>query len=126
MKERTEKAEAFWYKEKTLFDTFDSVPSVKRENRLILRIPILSKIALSGDIEVFGKIESGYVRPDMQCVMMPNCEKLQIVSIHDDEDEKMAYAGPGESIKLVVKGIDEQYIRRGNVICGTQYWANIC
>ena len=51
--------------------------------------------------------------------MMPNCEKLQIVSIHDEDDEKMAYAGPGESIKLVVKGIDEQYIRRGNVICGT-------
>lgn len=39
--------------------------------------------------------------------MMPNCEKLSIVSIHNDDDEKMAYAGPGESIKLVVKGIDE-------------------
>ena len=90
-----------------MFDTFDAVPSVHRENRLILRIPILSKISLSGDIEVFGKVESGYIRPDMQCVMMPNCEKLSIVSIHNDDDEKMAYAGPGESVKIVVKGIDE-------------------
>lgn len=65
MKERTEKAEAFWYKDKTLFETFDSVPNVHRENRLILRIPILSKISLTGDIEVFGKIESGYIKPDM-------------------------------------------------------------
>ena len=65
MKERTLKAEAFWYKEKTLFETFDAVPSVHRDNRLILRIPILSKISLSGDIEVFGKVESGYIRPDM-------------------------------------------------------------
>lgn len=126
MNKRTQKAEAFWYKEKTLFETFDCVPKVQRENRLILRIPILSKIALTGDIEVFGKIESGYIRPDMQCVMMPNCEKLSIVSIHDEDDQKMAFAGPGESIKIVVKGIEEQYIRRGNVICGTQYWANIC
>lgn len=28
MKTRTLKAEAFWYKEKTLFETFDSVPKV--------------------------------------------------------------------------------------------------
>lgn len=31
----------------------------------------------------------------------------------------MAYAGPGESVKLVVKGIDADKIKRGFVICGS-------
>ena len=65
MKVKTEKEEASWYKDKTLFETFDAVPSAQRENRPLLRIPILSKISLTGDIEVFGKIESGYIKPDM-------------------------------------------------------------
>lgn len=38
----------------------------------------------------------------------------------------MAFASPGENIKLVVKGIEEDSIRRGDIICGTQFWANEC
>lgn len=30
----------------------------------------------------------------------------------------MGFAGPGESVKLVVKDIEEDAIRRGFVICG--------
>ena len=31
----------------------------------------------------------------------------------------MAFASPGENVKLVVKGIEEDSIRRGDIICGT-------
>lgn len=37
----------------------------------MIRIPILSKIQLSGDLEIFGKIESGIVVPGMECTIMP-------------------------------------------------------
>ena len=38
----------------------------------------------------------------------------------------MAFASPGENIKITVKGVQEDQIRRGDIICGTQYWANEC
>ncbi len=38
----------------------------------------------------------------------------------------MAYAGPGESVKLIVKNIEYDAISRGSVICGTQFWTNVC
>jgi len=38
----------------------------------------------------------------------------------------MAFAGPGESIKMIVKNIEYDAISRGAVICGSQYWTNVC
>ncbi len=49
-----------------------------------------------------------------------------IGSIHDEEDREVAYAGPGESVKIIVKNIDYDRIKRGNIICGMQFWAMEC
>ena len=37
----------------------------------MIRIPVLSKISLTGDLEVFGKIESGIIIPGMECTIVP-------------------------------------------------------
>lgn len=66
----TQKPEASWYKGKTLFDLFDSLPVIPRSTRKMLRIPVLSKVNLSGDIEIFGKVESGIITPGMKCTIM--------------------------------------------------------
>ena len=31
----------------------------------MVRLPVLSKVNLTGDIEVFGKVESGILKPGM-------------------------------------------------------------
>jgi translation elongation factor EF-1alpha len=38
----------------------------------------------------------------------------------------VAFAGPGESVKIIVKNIEYDRIRRGNIICGMQFWAMEC
>lgn len=38
----------------------------------------------------------------------------------------MAFAGPGETVKLIVKNVEYNAIHRGDVICGSQYWTNVC
>lgn len=38
----------------------------------------------------------------------------------------MAFAGPGESVKLIISDIEYDAISRGDIICGSQYWANVC
>lgn len=64
--------EADWYKGKTLFETFDQLPKIKRSDNQMLRVPILSKVSISGDLEIFGKVESGIIKSGMECTIMPN------------------------------------------------------
>ena len=56
---------------------------------------------------------------------MPRQYKLTVVEIQNEDDEKMAFAGPGESIKMIVKNIEYDAIKRGAIICGAQYWTNV-
>lgn len=37
----------------------------------MIRIPILSKFENMGQLELFGKIESGIIQPNMKVTMMP-------------------------------------------------------
>lgn len=126
IKVREDKEVAKWYTGMTLFEAFDNLPKVQRSENKMIRIPVLSKVSLTGDLEVFGKIESGTIKPGMECIIMPLQTKLKIVEIQNEEDEKMAFAPTGESVKLIVKGIEEDAVKRGFVICGTQFWANVC
>ena len=47
----------------------------------MIRIPILSKFENMGSVELFGKIESGIIQPNMQATLLPTQEKLTIVSV---------------------------------------------
>ena len=51
---------------------------------------------------------------------------MTITSIENDNGDKMAFATPGESLKLMVNGKDIEHIARGDVICGSQFWINVC
>ncbi len=126
IKERVDKPEASWYKGKSLFKEFDDLAETKRSDKNFLRIPILSKIFLNGVWEIFGKVESGIIKPNMECTLMPKQLKTIITEIQDEEENKMAFAGPGESIKMVVKDLEEGAVQRGDVFCGSQFWTNVC
>lgn len=115
-----------WYKGKTLLDTFDSLPKTERSDKQIVRFPILDKQTFQGNLTVFGKVESGLIKRDMELILMPHMKKLTVTKLTDDEENEMAFAGVGESIRLIVKGVEEEQIKRGDVICGLQYWVNIC
>lgn len=115
-----------WFKGDTVFKTFDSLPRLQRSTNPILRIPLLDKFRDMGAIITSCKINSGVVRPNMQCTLMPLQKTLTISKVLDTADVELAYAGPGESITLHLKGIEEDEIRRGFVICGKQFFSSLC
>lgn len=115
-----------WYPPQTLFQALDSLPKVERSEKKILRFPVLDKIYLQGSLFVFGKVESGIIRQNMKVTLIPHQKELTVLKIFDDDDNELAFAEVGESAKLAVKGIEEDEIRRGDVICGLQYWINVC
>jgi len=115
-----------WFKGDTVFKTFDSLPPLQRSTNPILRIPLLDKFRDMGAIITSCKINSGIVRPNMQCTLMPLQKSITIAKVMDTADVELAYAGTGESVTLHLKGIEEDDIRRGYVICGKQFFSSLC
>ena len=120
--ERVDPAIAPWYNDKCLFEVYDSIPPVNRCQANILRIPLLDKFKDMGNILAPCKINCGIVKPNMNCVLMPSQKQITIAKICDTADVELGYACTGDSVTLHLKGLDEEEIRRGYVICGQQFW----
>ncbi len=125
IKKRLDPSVAPWYKGLSLWQTFDNISSIKRPQHNILRIPILDKFKEKGKINTYAKIASGIVKPNMNCILMPSQKPVKISKIFDIENNEMAFAGPGENVNLHIKGVDDEEIKRGLVICGQQYWIHV-
>ena len=50
-------------------------------------------------------------------MLMPYRKVIEITHIYNAEDNRVMYAKPGENIKLKIKGVEEDDIMRGMVIC---------
>lgn len=115
-----------WFKSETVFRVFDALPKIKRSTNKVLRIPLLDKFKDMGAIISSCKINSGIVKPNMSCTLMPLQKPIVIAKVLDTMDQELAYAGPGDSVTLHLKGIEEDEIRRGYVICGKQFFTSLC
>jgi peptide chain release factor subunit 3 len=124
MDKRIPQETAPWFYGDSLFDTLDNLPKIEKNAKPFLRIPLLDKYKDQGNM-VFGKIESGVVKPGMACVLMPIMKEMTVVKIFDNDDKPMLFAEPGENVKLQVKGVELEEIKRGFVICGQQFWVNV-
>lgn len=126
IKEVPEPNPAPWYTGKTLLETLDNLPPIIRSKENFLRIPVLDKLKDEGELSIYGKVENGLARVGMSCVLMPSMKTFTVSAIERGEGDKLGFAGPGESVRLIVKGIEEEEIKRGQVICGTQFWSPVC
>ncbi len=86
IKDKVDQKLAPWYSGPTLFKAFDLIPSVKREEVKVLRIPILDKFEDQGVQYVYGKIECGFIKANMECVVMPYQKDMRITGVFDVED----------------------------------------
>lgn len=49
---------------------------------------------------------------------MPQKKKFKIEKIYDEVDNELKISLPGENLKILIEGIHEDDINKGNVICG--------
>ena len=120
---RMDEKVAPWYNGESLFETLDNLPKIEKTSKPFLRIPLLDKYKDQGNM-VFGKIESGVVQNGMTCILMPTMKEFTITKIYDNDDKPMLYAESGENVKMQVKGVELEEIKRGYVICGQQSLVN--
>lgn len=78
-------------------------------------MPIVDKYKDMGTV-VMGKIESGMIKLNDKLAVMPNKVKVEVVNIYCEEDETDS-AICGENVKLKLKGIEEEEITGGFVLC---------
>ncbi|XP_078274436.1 eukaryotic peptide chain release factor GTP-binding subunit ERF3A isoform X2 [Rhinoraja longicauda] len=80
-----------------------------------VRIPIVDKYKDMGTV-VLGKLECGLIGKGHQLVMMPNKHNVEVLGLLSDDVETDS-ADPGENLKIRLKGIEEEEILPGFILC---------
>uniref|UniRef100_A0A4W3IFV0 G1 to S phase transition 1 n=1 Tax=Callorhinchus milii TaxID=7868 RepID=A0A4W3IFV0_CALMI len=104
-----------WYTGLPFIPHLDNLPHFNRSCIGPVRIPIVDKYKDMGTV-ILGKLESGTITKGYQLVMMPNKHNVEVLGLLSDDVETDA-AGPGENLKIRLKGIEEEEILPGFILC---------
>lgn len=110
-----------WYTGLPFIPHLDALPNFNRSSDGPVRLPIVDKYKDMGTV-VLGKLESGSISKAQQLVMMPNRHTVEVLSLLSD-DVETDDAAPGENLKLRLKGIEEEEILPGFILCNAE---NLC
>ncbi|KAK1164898.1 eukaryotic peptide chain release factor GTP-binding subunit ERF3A [Acipenser oxyrinchus oxyrinchus] len=110
-----------WYSGLPFIPHLDNLPNLNRSSDGPVRLPIVDKYKDMGTV-VLGKLESGSISKAQQLVMMPNKHTVEVLSLLSD-DVETDDASPGENLKLRLKGIEEEEILPGFILCNAE---NLC
>ncbi|XP_024435811.3 eukaryotic peptide chain release factor GTP-binding subunit ERF3B [Desmodus rotundus] len=110
-----------WYTGLPFIPYLDNMPNFNRSIDGPIRLPIVDKYKDMGTV-VLGKLESGSIFKGQQLVMMPNKHNVEVLGILSD-DAETDYVAPGENLKIRLKGIEEEEILPGFILCDPN---NLC
>ncbi|KAL7323141.1 translation termination factor GTPase eRF3 [Mucor circinelloides] len=105
-----------WYDGPSLLEFLDDYKTTDRKLNAPLMIPISEKYKDMGTI-VVGKIEAGHLKKGQQVVIMPNKHNTEVTAIYDETENEIEQAMCGDNIRMRLKGIEEDEIMPGFVLC---------
>merc|ERR1712241_463517 len=108
-------ANAPWYTEQPFIPYLDSLPSLKRNIGGPFMMPIVDKFADMGTI-LIGKVESGECKKGQTLAIYPNRTEVKVDQLWSDDIEVTKVTG-GENIKVKIKGVEEDQVQKGFVLC---------
>jgi len=106
-----------WYSGLGLLNTLDSLKSIERNPNAPLRIPVIDKHKDRGFTMVLGKVEAGTITRGDQLFVMPGRIPVEVQQLFLDETDSVRRALPGENLRVLLKGIEEENVHRGYVLC---------
>lgn len=115
LREQIEESVCPWYRGQAFIPFIDSLPSLDRKNDGPFIMPIVDKYKDMGTV-LMGKVESGECKKGQNLVIMPNRTPVTVDMLISD-DEEVAHVIPGENVKIKVKGIEEEDVSPGFVLC---------
>lgn len=117
IKDRLDKSICPWYNGPSLLEALDNMKPLERLDNWPFRLPIIDKYKERGLLWVHGKVETGSLAVGTTQIVIPNRMQVEVAEIMLDDTKNMKVARPGENIKIGLKGIDEDNIHRGYVLC---------
>lgn len=104
-----------WYNGNSLLTILDNLPQLKNNQTKPLRIPILDRFKDMGIIAM-GKVEQGTLNCNQQYIIIPSNTLCEVVKI-ENEFGIFDNVKNGENVNITLKGIDENLIHQGDVLC---------
>lgn len=121
LRERLNIKDCTWYSGKSFLEYIDELPSLTRAIDGPLRIPLSERYKDMGTV-VLGKVESGRISKGDSLMLMPNKVPVEVLGIVFDEEERSG-AVAGDNVKLKLRGIEEEDVSPGFVLCTPE---NLC
>jgi peptide chain release factor subunit 3 len=103
-----------WYQGEAFIPFIDKLPFLNRKMGGPFVMPVADKYRDMGMV-VMGKVEAGEAKKGQSLLLMPNRTVVLVDQMWSD-DEEVTAVGPGENVKLKLKGIEED-ILPGFVLC---------
>jgi peptide chain release factor subunit 3 len=116
IKDRIPKGVCPFYDGPSLLEYLDNMTTLERKVNAPFMMPINGKYRDMGTL-VEGKIEAGVVKKGMSLIMMPNRDKVEVAALYGETEEEVTLAQSGDQVRLRLRGIEEEDILPGFVLC---------
>lgn len=104
-----------WYRGPAFIPFIDNLPLLNRRSDGPFIMPVVEKYKDMGTV-LMGKVESGEAKKAQTLVLMPNRTQVIVDQLWSD-DEEVTSVGPGENIKVKLKGVEEEDVSPGFILC---------
>lgn len=105
-----------WNDQPSLLEFLDGMQSLDRKLNAPFMMPIAAKYRDLGTM-IEGKIEAGVLKKTQKYLMMPNKAEIQISALYGETEDEVPHAACGEQVRLRIKGVEEEEIFPGFVLC---------
>jgi peptide chain release factor subunit 3 len=116
VKDRIPPSLATFYKGPSLLEFLDGMAKIQRNINAPFMMPIGAKYRDMGTM-IEGRIEAGVVQKTSSLIMMPNREEIGIAALYGETEDEIPHATCGEQIRMRLRGIEEEDIMPGFVLC---------
>lgn len=115
---RSTEPAASWYTGPTLVEELDNSEPVNRALTKPLRITIsdVFRGGIQNPLSISGRIEAGSLQNGDALLIQPSSQKCFIKALEID-NEAVDWAVAGQNVTIHLSGIEEQYVKVGDVVC---------
>ncbi|KAK0628893.1 P-loop containing nucleoside triphosphate hydrolase protein [Bombardia bombarda] len=116
IKDRIPKGVCSWYDGPSLLEYLDSMQALERKINAPFMMAVAGKYRDMGTM-IEGKIEAGVAKKGMSLTMMPNKQNVEVAAVYGETEDEMTIAQCGDQIRMRLRGIEEEDIMPGFVLC---------
>ncbi|GLB02517.1 translation termination factor GTPase eRF3 [Aspergillus tubingensis] len=123
IKDRVPTDLAPWYGGPSLLEFLSDMKVPERKINAPFMMPISAKYRDMGTM-VEGRIESGVLKKNGSCIMMPNRTKVEIAALYGETEDEIPTGTCGDQVRLRLRGVEEEDILPGFVLCSPKRLVN--